>query len=131
MDFGYISIVSMIGFFMSIYFYRLTKKVESNGRGKAVCDISKGISCTKVIKTKYNRLFGIPNALLGVGFYLIVFLLATYGFYNYLFWIEIVAVVMSVALIYFMFKVRMICVVCVLIHILNFLLLWLSYLKVY
>ncbi|MAH07650.1 hypothetical protein CMI38_05380 [Candidatus Pacearchaeota archaeon] len=127
----YIFVLAVIGFLLSLYFYFVGRRLLVDRNYRAGCDLSEGVSCTKVASSDYSKMFGFSNALIGIGFYLIVLLLAWFSIYNWLFWLELFASLFSVYLIYLMFRIRLLCVVCVGIHVVNFLLLWLSYVRVF
>ena len=62
---------SVLGFFISYYIWR--KAVHN--KEKLVCLIGDG-DCDKVVKSKYGHLFGIDNTILGMLYYVFIFLLA-------------------------------------------------------
>jgi protein-disulfide isomerase/uncharacterized membrane protein len=49
---------------------------EHTQAGKAICDISSSISCSAVNSSEYSTLFGIPVAILGLGYFLAISWLA-------------------------------------------------------
>ena len=124
---AFISLLAIIGLFLSIYFFFVKQEVRINKKCYVLCDIHERISCTKVAQHKCSSLFGFSNALLGIGFYILVLLLGGLDQYQFLFWLEVVASLFSVFFMYLMIKIRLLCVVCMGIHIINFLLLWKSY----
>ncbi|MDZ4150874.1 vitamin K epoxide reductase family protein, partial [Methylicorpusculum sp.] len=63
------------GFVVSLYAYFIEKKIAQNAAYKPFCDISATISCSKPILSSYGKLFGISNALLGVGYYFVFLVL--------------------------------------------------------
>jgi len=58
-----IFILSLIGFLISIYIFR-TKKSNK----PFVCPITEG-GCEQVVKSKYSKILGIPNEVIGILFY--------------------------------------------------------------
>ncbi|MBW2985390.1 hypothetical protein KY313_01930 [Candidatus Woesearchaeota archaeon] len=131
MYFG-IYIVSIIGFLLSIYAFSVEKKSEKSKSYKPLCDISKKISCTKAFASKYGRLAGVSNSFAGIFFYIIVFLLAFLGQLNYVFYLAIISVLGSLYLAYAqIMKVKSFCLVCSCIYLVNLLLLFFSYAKLF
>jgi uncharacterized membrane protein len=57
------------------------------------------------------------------GFYVIVFILGWFGLYDWLFWLEVIALLFGFYLVYLMVRIRLVCVVCIGIHVVNLLLL--------
>lgn len=69
MKFELITILAILGFFLSLHIYRKISRKE-----KIVCVIGK--DCDKVLKSKFGKTFGIDNTLLGMAYYVVVFILA-------------------------------------------------------
>ena len=126
-------IISTIGFLFSLYALIVEVKLEKNKDYKAVCDINDKFSCTKTFKSGYGKLlFGIPNPIIGLGFYTLVFVLVLLNYFNVAFYLSILAVIGSVYLWYVLhFKVKTICIVCYSIYIVNILLLVFSWNKIF
>jgi len=122
-----IIIISIIGVLLSIYAYHTEIKIRANKKYKPVCDISKNISCTKAFQSKYGKLFGVPNSLLGIFFYILIILLSFFSL-KIVFYLAILSVLGSTVLSYFSYyKLKTFCVVCTSIYIVNILLLIFSY----
>jgi len=66
-------ILSVLGFLTSLY---LVKNHYDNPVEGAFCDISEGVSCSLVNTSIYSELFGVPVALFGALWFVILFLLS-------------------------------------------------------
>ncbi len=122
----HVIVVSLIGLILSIYAYHVEKKAE-NKNYNALCDINDKISCTKVFKSKYGKLSGISNSVIGIFFYIFIIILY-YVKFGWIFYFALLTVFGSVYLAYLQFfKVRSYCLVCSSIYIVNILLLIFSY----
>jgi len=120
--------LSVIGFLLSLYSFYVEKKLEKSSNYKAICDISDRFSCTKAFKSGFGKTLGMNNSVFGLIFYVIVFVLALIGSINYVFYLSIISVIISLYLAYVLyFKVRSFCVVCNAIYIVNILLLLFSW----
>ncbi len=123
-----ITLLSFAGLIISAYAYFIEQKLKKDVQYKPVCDLSEGMSCTKPIMSKYAKLFGISNALLGIIFYALLLLFAFLGFKNLLFFASIVAVIGSIvfaSILYF--KIKTFCLLCSSIYVINILLLIATY----
>ena len=118
--------LAILGFLLSLYFLYVKTK-QKNNNYKALCDISDTISCSKAAKSNYSALFGFSNAILGVIFYPIVFILQLSSFNFYIFYLSIIASLFSLYLIYISFKIKVLCPVCITTYIINFLILYFSF----
>ncbi len=67
---GLLILFSIVGF--SLTFYLWKKVIKS--KQKIACFISNKGNCEKVIKSKYNHLFGMDNTILGMLYYVLVFI---------------------------------------------------------
>ena len=115
-----IQILAIIGFVLSAYFLNIKWKIKLNKNFKALCDLSDRVSCSKAVKSKYSGIFIVPNALLGIIFYVLVFVLDLFTMNLYIFILSILALVFSVYLIFLSFKIGVACVVCITTYIINF-----------
>jgi len=118
-----IEILAIIGFFLSAYYLFLRHKLKSGH--KPLCDISENVSCSKAIESKHSTIFIVPNALLGLLYYIAIFGL-TYVNMTYVFYLSIPASLFSLYLIFISIKMRNLCVVCLAVNIINFLITGLS-----
>jgi len=59
--------LTAIGFFISLYII-----ISKKRKGPMVCVIGEGQTCNDVVNSKYNKLFGFPNEILGLLYYTLV-----------------------------------------------------------
>ncbi len=72
-----LSIIGLVTIFYTIY---AEYKAKQDPKYRSLCDFNKYISCTKTIKSPWERvLFGIPNSIVGIGYYFLIILLAFAG----------------------------------------------------
>lgn len=108
-----IQFLAGIGIFLSIYAYYVERHARRIKNFRTVCDISDNISCTKAVTSKYAKITGVSNALLGIAYYSTVYVLETGGIATILFWVSILGVLASLYLAYISyFKLKNFCVVC-------------------
>ena len=120
--------LAALGFVLSLYASYVEKKARTQKKYKAVCDISKGASCTAAFTSDYGTHFGISNSVAGIGFYLVVLALTWYGFALPVFWLCAASVAGSAYLAYVLYvKLRNMCVVCSVIYVVNIALFILSW----
>jgi len=124
-----IYVLLVIGFLLSAYFIYVKKKQQiSNYR--ALCDINETISCSKAANSKYSNIFVLPNALFGLFFYLVIFVLNYFNNFLFIFYLSIIGSLFSIYLIYISIKIKVACPICILVYIVNFLILYFSYLLI-
>ncbi len=124
----FIILLALAGIVISIYAYTVEMNISKNPEYKPACDISDKISCSRVMRSGYGKLFGISNALIGVAFYAVVFVLACFSAAALIFYLSIAAVIASIGLAYISyFKVKSFCLVCTSVYVVNVLLLIVSY----
>lgn len=115
-----IQIFSILGIVVSLYALYLHTKLKQNSKYHSFCDINDQMSCSKVITSRYATIFGIPNPVYGIGFYLCFFFLAYSTFQQYLFYMGVLAIASTIFLGYEQyFKVKNFCLVCNLIYVIN------------
>src|SRR5437660_10214969 len=73
-------VCSLAGFLISLYFTLVTYRLMKPDQRfiPPVCRMS-GDSCLSIVESPQARLFGVPNSLLGIAFYLGVFVAAISG----------------------------------------------------
>jgi len=121
-----IIIIAIIGIFLSAYALYVEKKMRIDKKYNAVCDISKNISCSRAFRSKYGKLFGVSNSLIGILFYFLVIVFYFINL-NFVLYISILAVVGSFYLAYISYvKMKNFCLVCTGIYLVNILLLLFS-----
>lgn len=125
-----IALVAIAGFVLSLYGYFIDGKIKQDPTYKPACDLSDRISCSKPILSPYGKLLYVSNALVGMAFYGLVFLLALLGFPHLIFVCACAALAASGVLAYILyFKVGAFCLLCHAIYAVNILLFVLSYLN--
>lgn len=118
----------LIGVIVSIYLIYIEIKLDSNSNYKPVCDINDRVSCSRAAKSSYAKLFGIPNAVLGVFFYIIVSGLYFFSLFNFVKIIAVAGILFSVYLAYISFVVQKnVCVLCTATYIINLLILFFAF----
>jgi len=124
-----IQLLAIAGFLLSFYILYVEKKTEQDKNYQPLCDISDKISCTKVSKSKWGKTFGIANAVYGLLFYALLFIL-TFINIKLIFYLAALSVLSSFYLAYVLyFKLKTVCLVCYSVYIVNIFLLIFSYLK--
>ena len=122
-----IQIFSLIGFAISLYTYITEKKVAENPAFKPFCDISDYISCSKPMRSPYANIFFISNALVGMMYYVVMFILAMLHASKLLLIASIGGACVSIFLAYLLyFKIRALCLLCTTLYVINGILLYLS-----
>jgi len=126
-----IIVLACLGIAVSAYAFLLERKLKrlDTGEGQAAykpaCDINDRFSCSKPIMSEYGTLFGISNSVLGLLFYISIILLTILGFMKLVFWAVLAACAASLMLAYILFfKLKVFCIVCSSIYLINALLLW-------
>lgn len=115
-----IQVFSFLGIIVSLYALYLHTKLKQDNKYHAFCDINDQMSCSKVITSRYATIFGIPNPIYGIGFYLFFIVLIYFGFQKFLPVMGILALASTIFLGYEQyFKVRNFCLVCNLIYVIN------------
>jgi vitamin-K-epoxide reductase (warfarin-sensitive) len=118
-----IQVLSVLGILLSLYTLYLHWKINKEYSYKAVCDLSDRFSCTKSIRSKEGKIFGIPNGVFGIGFYGVLLALTFSEFTNYIVPLTTIGVFASFYFAYNLyFKVKTICLVCNSIYLVNLLL---------
>lgn len=124
----FIILLSLVGIAVSVYAYVIEMNIAANAEYRPMCDFSDLISCTRVIGSPYAKLVGISNALIGVAFYSLIFVLACFSAVTIVFYFSLASVVVSIGLAYITyFKLRSLCLVCTVIYFINVLLMIVSY----
>ena len=146
MDFNRVMRVlfGLFGLFLSIYSIFVEISAHADKNYKAMCDISKTVSCTKVFLSKHGKGFGLvapilgeksmlnlPNPVFGIVFYSLIILIS-------LFWnrkrglqvltlLSAVSCLMSVYLATILYRMNDICVVCFSTYVVNCVLFYVSF----
>ena len=118
-----IELLAEIGFVLSLYALYAEWKVEKDPSYKTICDFSEKMSCSAAFKSPYGKIFGIPNPVFGLGFYLAVLVLALLGMFQYVFYLSVLSLLASIYLAYILYlKLKNFCLVCNAIYLVNILL---------
>jgi protein-disulfide isomerase/uncharacterized membrane protein len=129
-----LSLLAFLGFVVSIeltYIYFKANFIA--GAAPSFCTINDFIDCDSVAKTAYSLFLGIPNAVYGIGFYLLIMFLALFPFQkfnffknfknpeSYIFTLSSLAVISSVILwIISTFAIHKVCLLCYVLYGVNF-----------
>ena len=122
--------VAGIGFLLSVYaLYVEIRYKKSKAIGyKPLCDINEKISCTKTFESKYGRIAFLPNPVYGILFYCLTIVCTIINQFNYVFIFSILAALGSIYLACLsFFKLRLYCIICAGIYIVNITLVIISY----
>ncbi len=115
-----IAILAAAGFTLSLYGYFTERRILLDRNYKPACDLSDKISCSKPILSEYGQLFFVSNALVGMAFYALLFLIAVLGFGKVAFVLSCGAIGASMVLAYLLyFKVGSFCLICNAIYAVN------------
>lgn len=121
--------LALIGLALSLYSYYVSLRIRKN-RYKPLCDISTNISCSKAFSSRGGRMFLVHNSVVGLLFYVIVFILGLQNDVVGIFYLSIPAVLFSLYLAYVSyFQMKNFCLVCSATYLVNFLILVVSYLR--
>ncbi len=116
--------LATVGFCISLYTYITERKVKAMPNFKPMCDISDRISCSKPMKSEYSNIFFFSNAIIGMGYYVLIALLALYNATTLLLITTIAGCLVSCWLAYLLFfKIKSLCILCTSLYVINFLLL--------
>ena len=120
--------LSLAGLIVSAYALLVEYKLSKNPQYKPACDLSDRMSCTKPILSKYGRMFGFSNALLGIFFYAGMALIALLNMDRLVFAGAVIACVASLFFAWILYrKIKTVCLICNTIYLINGLLLVVSY----
>jgi vitamin-K-epoxide reductase (warfarin-sensitive) len=121
-------ILTISGFLISLYAFYIEKKMTKNPEYKPVCDLSDKVSCSKPIKSPYGKFFPVPNSIIGMIFYALMFLIALFGCQTLVFYGAVAACLVSIFLAYILLvKIKSYCLICFSMYVVNILLLISSY----
>lgn len=119
----FVEVVAAAGLLVSLYAWYVERRFGEKSY-KPACDISENVSCTKAFTSRYGRLFGIPNSVLGVVFYTAMFVLAWFGYAQLVLYAAIFAMLGTLYLAYISYFVQKnFCLVCWSVYVVNIVLL--------
>ena len=133
----YLTIILMLaslGFLLSLYAYRVEKKILTDPHYKPFCDLSDMISCTKPLTSPYAKLFYISNSIAGMMYYALIALLALLPMSHLnlpnlhiptlLVIVSFGGALASIILAYLLYvKIKSLCLICTSLYLINFLIL--------
>jgi Predicted membrane protein len=137
-------IFGLLGLFLSIYSIHVEVSAHADKSYKAMCDISKTVSCTKVFLSKHGKGFGLvapvlgeesilnlPNPVFGVVFYSLVIVISLFGNgkrgLQILTLLSALSCLMSMYLASILYQMKDICVVCFSTYLVNCVLFYTSF----
>ena len=125
-----IQIIAVIGFLLSAYALYVERKVAADASYKAVCDFRENMSCGKVLSSPEGHLAGVSNALVGIFYYLFIFVFGAFTLPKLVFYLAVASVLGSIYLAYLQYiKMKNFCLVCTGIYVASILLVIFSYLS--
>ena len=74
--------LSAIGFVISLYSWWADLNLHRHPKYKPFCDFHNNVSCSKNFTSKYSRVFGISNALIGIVAYFLIFIFVSLGYFG-------------------------------------------------
>ena len=105
--------LAVVGFIVSLYGFLIELWIKKDPTYKPACDLSDRVSCSKPILSKYGKLLGVSNTILGMGYYLAVSALALFGFMDLLILVTAAGALASVGFAYILyFKIKSFCLIC-------------------
>lgn len=114
-----IVVFALLGLLVSVYALYVKLQLRKDKNYKPLCDINSKVSCSAVLKSSYATLFYLPNALVGVVFYLVIILLVLLKFEVFLIVLTSIAAAVSLLLFYLMARLEKTCVVCIASYLVN------------
>ena len=115
-------ITSGIGLALCFYILWVEHKTKKDPNYKAACDISNRASCTRTFLSSYGKTFGISNGILGMAFYISIFVMVLLNKNSMAFYIAIAGLAFSLRFAYLLyFRLKNFCLVCTIIYIVNIL----------
>ena len=119
----FIQILATLGLLLCSYALYVKGKAESDRTYKPLCDINTHISCTRAFLSREGSMTGLPNPLLGIIFYALIFLFDVMEYRNTLWYLSLIALAGSLYLADVSYvRQKNFCLVCSAIYIINFLL---------
>jgi uncharacterized membrane protein len=112
-------IITVCGFLISLYALYVRHKVLKAPTYSPICDIRANISCSKALGSEYSKTMGVPNALAGLLFYALVFVLS-FSYMHLVIYPVLASVLFSLYLAYISYiKQKNFCLVCTLTYLVN------------
>jgi uncharacterized membrane protein len=122
-------IITICGFLISLYALYVRHKVLKAPTYSPICDIRANISCSKALGSQYSKTMGVPNALAGLLFYTLVFIMS-FSYMHLAIYPVLASVLFSLYLAYISYiKQKNFCLVCTLTYLVNIALLVIALIK--
>jgi vitamin-K-epoxide reductase (warfarin-sensitive) len=117
-----LTILSLLGALISFYAFLVERASRKNKNHKALCDLSKNISCTRAFSSRCGKIFKISNSLGGMIFYILILISLYTDQTQIIFYLSVLALIGSIYLAYISYiKMKNFCLVCTAIYIINLL----------
>jgi len=124
-------ILSLLGLIISVYALYVETRIKRNASYKPMCDLGNNVSCTRNFRSSDANVFFLKNSVLGIGFYILLIVLAYMNFQNYIFYLAIPAFFFNLYLTYAsIIRLKNFCLVCIFTYIIVILILTFSYLEI-
>jgi len=124
-------IFSLIGWLLSFYFLGvISNKIKPNKWWvPSFCRMSES-TCSSLVSTKFGKILGQPNAFWGMIYYsfmIMLIFLTIFGLkINYVFFLfSLISILLSLYLIFGLFKLSVNCKICIATHFINFIMFFL------
>lgn len=126
----FLLITAILGILISAYAYYVEVMIKKVKNYIAFCDLSDRASCTKAFSSKYGKIGGISNSLLGIIFYIFILILI-FTKVELVFYFAVLSFIGSIYLAYLsLIKLKNLCIICNLIYLINILLVIFSYFRI-
>ena len=119
------ALLAIVGGAFSFYFYSVYKGWINHRQFwvPSFCELNSK-QCVSIVDTKYGRLLGIPNAFVGIFLFLIYAIILISTALNYIDpiiprFVGGFTIVLGLYLIYGLFRLKVVCKICLLVHFLN------------
>ena len=115
-----ILMLAVVGLVLSIYGFYIEQRLKKDSTYKPLCDVSTNISCSKPFLSPYGKIITNSNTALGIFFYLMLIVLAFFEYKEVIFMFTFAGIAMSVVFAYILyFKIKVVCLLCSAIYIIN------------
>lgn len=123
-----IMLLALLGLCVSVYTYLTEMKIKQDPTYKPVCDLSDRISCSKTIQSPYGKMLFVSNAIVGIAFYAGMTIASFMNAHMIILLGSISSFIVSCFLAYVLYeKVRVLCLLCMALYIINTLMLIYSF----
>lgn len=116
-----IQILSMFGLAISVYFLLVYSGVLTGNESMLPKNMCTKNSCHAVLETKFANVFKVPNFVLGIFYYLAVFLYPSFPYTGWYLLVSFFVAVLSIYLAYsLIYRLKTPCFLCFASHVINF-----------